>query len=74
MVRGTRKALQLSDLPPDQTFTIKRGVKKLDQLLENGADTKDIHDATEALSRLTAQIADDVISSAVRKSLTEDPS
>ena len=72
IVKGTRKALQLSDLPPDQTFSIKRAVKKLDELLEDGAETADIHEATEELSHLTAQIADDVISSAVRKSLTGD--
>jgi molecular chaperone DnaK (HSP70) len=72
IVKGTRKALQLSDLPPDQTFSIKRAVKKLDELLEDGAETADIHEATEELSRLTAQVADDVISSAVRKSLTGD--
>ena len=31
----------------------------------------DLQQATEELSKLTAQIADDVISSAVKKSLTE---
>ena len=77
MVQGTRKALEMSDLPPDQTFTIKHAVKKLDKLLQaEGSEDGDentaaIKAATEELSRLTAQIADDVISSAVKKSLTE---
>ncbi|MEE2886314.1 MAG: hypothetical protein VX951_02670, partial [Planctomycetota bacterium] len=73
MVVGTRKALELSDLPPDQTFGIKRATRKLEQLQRDDAPIDEIHTATEELSKLTAQIADDVISSAVKKSLIEPP-
>ena len=71
MVVGTQKALEMSDLPPDQSFGIKRGARQLDKLLKADATTEEIHAATETLSKLTSQIADDVISSAVKKSLSK---
>ena len=37
MIAGTSKALEMSDLPPDQTFTIKHSVKKLRKLLDFAA-------------------------------------
>jgi molecular chaperone DnaK len=69
MVTGTAKALQLADLPPDQTWTVQKAVRQLDKLLGSGADIAALKAATEELSRLTATIADDVISSAVQKAL-----
>ena len=71
--RGTNSEgfVVVAALPADQTFTIKHTVKKLRKLLEDEATTDQIHQTTEALGRLTAQIADDVISSAVRQSLTQ---
>ncbi len=74
MVIGTRKALEMSDLPPDQTYSVKKAVRALDQLMTNKAPTPEIHAAVEELSRLTAQIADDAISSAVSKALTAEQS
>jgi len=71
MVKGTAKALAMADLPPDQTYTIKQGVKKLGKLLDAKAGFEELKAATEELSALTAQVADDVISSAVAKALRE---
>ncbi len=45
---------------------------QLDKLMIQEANTQDIHDTVEKLGKLTAQIADDVISSAVKKALTEE--
>ncbi len=69
MVKGTNKALEMSDLPPDQTYSIRKSVKKLAKLLEEKADLAAVKESTETLSKLTAQVADDVISSAVAKAL-----
>ena len=71
MVAGTRKALEMSDLPPDQTFGIKRSANQLERLLQAESSVEEIQAATEDLSRLTAQVADDVISSAVKNSLSQ---
>ena len=70
MTIGTRKALELSDLPPDQTYSVKKGVRAVEKALES-EDVPALTAAVDELSTLTANIADDVISSAVRKSLTE---
>ncbi|MDA0374813.1 MAG: Fe-S protein assembly chaperone HscA [Planctomycetota bacterium] len=72
MVHGTRRALELSDLPPDQTYAVKKATNKVDRLLAE-ADTPadELKRAVDDLSRRTAQIADDVIGSAVHKALTE---
>lgn len=72
MVHGTRRALELSDLPPDQTYAVKKATNKVDRLLAD-ADTPadELKRAVDDLSRRTAQIADDVIGSAVQKALTE---
>jgi molecular chaperone DnaK len=72
MVKGTKKALELSDLPPDQTFAVQKGVKGLEKLLAANADAAALKQATDELSKLTATIADDVISSAVQKALAEE--
>jgi molecular chaperone DnaK (HSP70) len=69
---GTKKALQLADLPPDQTYTIQRAVRALEKLLDAGAATATLKAATEEIAQMTAQIADDVISSAVTKALREE--
>ncbi len=68
MVRGTRKALELSDLPPDQTYSVKRAVRATQKALDDGDDDA-LRQHVDTLSKLTAQIADDVVSSAVTKSL-----
>ncbi len=72
MVTGTKKALELSDLPPDQTFAVQKANKRLEKLLAAGAPPVDLKQASEELSRLTATIADDVISSAVTKALQQE--
>ena len=71
MVKGTRKALEMSDLPPDQTWTVKQAVRKLDALLRDETDIGSIRTVVDELSQLTTQIADDVIGSAVRRALDE---
>jgi len=71
MVTGTLRALELSDLPPDQTWTLKKTAKNLARLLEEGAGIDDLRPVVDELSKLTANVADDVISSAVHKALTE---
>ncbi|MBL8751713.1 MAG: Fe-S protein assembly chaperone HscA [Planctomycetes bacterium] len=72
MVRGTQKALALSDLPPDQTYAVQKAVKALAKHLVAGADTATLKAACDELGKLTATIADDVISSAVTKALREE--
>ncbi len=71
MLTGTTKAIELSDLPADETYSIRKTLKKLNKLMEADSSTQEIHDTVEKLGKLTAQIADDVISSAVTKALTE---
>ncbi|MCA8941365.1 MAG: molecular chaperone DnaK [Planctomycetes bacterium] len=73
MVTGTTKALELSDLPADRTYSIKRATKQLAAALESDPDdTQKLRTLVDELSALTAQIADDVISSAVKKSLSDE--
>ncbi len=72
MVTGTQRALQLADLPPDQTFAVQKSARQLEKLLQQGADSAALKQATDELGRLTATIADDVISSAVQRSLQEE--
>jgi Fe-S protein assembly chaperone HscA len=73
MVRGTRRSLELSDLPPDQTYSIKKALRAVEQALAqaDAGAAPALRAAVDELSRLTAQIADDVVSSAVRKALME---
>ncbi|MBI5850785.1 MAG: Hsp70 family protein [Planctomycetes bacterium] len=73
MVHGTRRALELADLPPDEVYSVKKAVAHLDRVLAAGAPVDELRAATDALSRLTAQIADDVIGSAVKKALGDTP-
>ena len=72
MVTGTRKALALASLPPDQTFSVQKSARALEKLLQSGADAAALKVACDELSKLTATIADDVISSAVQRSLQEE--
>ena len=72
MVTGTRKALALASLPPDQTFSVQKSARALEKLLQSGADAAALKFACDELSKLTATIADDVISSAVQRSLQEE--
>ena len=72
MVRGTKKALTMAELPPDQTFAVHKAVKALQKLLAADADADALKSASEDLTKVTATIADDVISAAVTKSLKED--
>jgi Fe-S protein assembly chaperone HscA len=73
MVHGTRRALELSDLPPDQTYAVQKATKRVARLLDAEAPLDELRPAVDELSKRTAQIADDVIGSAVKKALT-DPS
>ncbi len=73
MAAGTVKALALSELPPDQTFAAHKAAKRLQKLLgQDGTADADLQAAVDELSKLTAQIADDVIGSAVQKALREE--
>jgi len=72
MVRGTKKALQLAELPPDQTFAVHKAVKALEKLLTSDADAAALQSASDDLTKVTATIADDVISAAVTKALKEE--
>jgi molecular chaperone DnaK (HSP70) len=74
MVRGTERALQLAELPPDQVYAVRKTVKALAKLLVDGADTQALEAGCEDLTKVTATIADDVISSAVTKALREESS
>jgi molecular chaperone DnaK (HSP70) len=69
MVRGTQRALALAQLPPEQTYSIRKASKRLEQALGDNAPLDQLKGAIDELSALTAQIADDVISSAVRNAL-----
>jgi Fe-S protein assembly chaperone HscA len=72
MVRGTQKALQLAELPPDQTWSVQKALKSLDRLLAQGADAGALKAGCDELTKVTATIADDVISSAVTRALREE--
>ncbi|MFO1051575.1 MAG: Fe-S protein assembly chaperone HscA [Planctomycetota bacterium] len=72
MTRGTRRALELAELPPDQTFGVKKAVAKVERLRQADAPVDELRAAIDDLSKLTAQIADDVIGSAVEKALREE--
>ncbi|MEM7201429.1 MAG: Fe-S protein assembly chaperone HscA [Planctomycetota bacterium] len=69
MVRGTAAAMELGDLPPDQVYPVKKALRAVEKSLAD--DPASLRATVEQLSKATAHIADDVISSAVRKSLTE---
>jgi hypothetical protein len=72
MVRGTQKALQLAELPPDQVYAVQKACKALAKLLVANADTAALKHGCDELTKVTATIADDVISSAVTKALREE--
>jgi molecular chaperone DnaK len=72
MVRGTQKALQMAELPPDQTYPVQKALKALGKLLLGNADAAALKGACEELTKVTSTIADDVISSAVTKALREE--
>ncbi|HEB54461.1 MAG TPA: hypothetical protein ENI87_14515 [bacterium] len=72
MIRGTEKALQLAELPPDQTFAVHKAVKALKRLLADEAETEALKQGCDELTKVTATIADDVISAAVTKALKEE--
>ena len=72
MLRGTQKALQLAELPPNQTFAVHKATKALQKLLDANAEPAAIKSASADLTKVTATIAHDVISAAVTKSLKED--
>jgi len=72
MVRGTQKALALAELPPDQTYAVHKAVKALDKLLLAAADAAALKAGCDELTKVTATIADDVISSAVTRALREE--
>ncbi|MHC5064081.1 MAG: Fe-S protein assembly chaperone HscA [Planctomycetota bacterium] len=72
MVVGTRRALELSDLPPDESWSLRAAVDELDRLLAEQSDEATLNSAVDKLSSLSTQIADDMISSAVTKALREE--
>ena len=72
MVRGTKRALEMAELPPDQTFAVQKAVKGLEKLLAAEVDARALGQGCDDLTKVTATIADDVISSAVTKALREE--
>jgi len=72
MVRGTQKALQLAELPPDQTYAVHKALAALRKLLAAGAGAASLKAGCDDLTRVTATIADDVIGAAVAKALREE--
>ena len=72
MVRGTQKALAMAELPPDQTYAVQKALKALGKLLAGNADPKAMKQGCDDLTKVTATIADDVISAAVAKALREE--
>ena len=72
MVRGTQKALQMAELPPDQTYAVQKALKALSKLLVGNADAAALKAGCDELTKVTATIADDVISSAVTKALRSE--
>jgi len=72
MVRGTQKALTMAELPPDQTYAVQKAVKALGKLLASAADAASLKHGCDELTKVTATIADDVISAAVAKALREE--
>ena len=71
MVRGTEKALQLAELPPDQTWAVHKATRALQRMLAANAPPAELEHGCEELTKVTATIADDVISAAVTKALKE---
>ncbi len=71
MVHGARRALELAQLPADQTWSVRKCANRIDQLLA-GEDVAALRAAVDELSRLTAQIADDVMSAAVKQALQSE--
>ena len=72
MIRGTDKALEMAELPPDQTYSVHKAKKALQRLLDAGADADAIKAGCEELTKVTATIADDVISASVTQALKEE--
>jgi len=72
MVRGTQKVMQMAELPPDQTYAVTKALKALGKLLAANADAAALKAGCDELTKVTATIADDVISSAVTKALHEE--
>ncbi len=72
MVRGTQKAMAMASLPPDQTYAVHKALNALDKLLTANAAAPALKQACDELTKVTATIADDVISAAVTKALQEE--
>lgn len=72
MLRGTQKALQMAELPPDQTYAVQKALKALGKLLAANADAAALKTGCDDLTKVTATIADDVISSAVTRALRDE--
>jgi molecular chaperone DnaK len=75
MVVGTRKALALAELDPDQTYEIKQATKALEKALaRDDTPVADLKRLVDDLSKRTATIADDIVSAAATKALRGDDS
>lgn len=72
MLRGTKQALQMAELPPDQTFAVHKAMKALQKLVDQDAEPDAIKAGCDDLTKVTATIADDVISASVTKALKEE--
>jgi ketopantoate hydroxymethyltransferase len=72
MVRGTQRAMAMADLPPDQTYAVNKALKALGKLLVQNAAATALKAGCDELTKVTATIADDVISAAVTKALRDE--
>jgi molecular chaperone DnaK (HSP70) len=70
MCSATGKALAAAgELPPDQTYTVKKALKRVERLLAASAPTEELKAGVDELSQATTAIADDLIGAAVKKAL-----
>ena len=66
-VQEGEKAIPATDRVP----RLPRSGVEIEELLESGGEVADLNRAVDDLSKLTAQIADDVMTSAVKKALSD---
>jgi molecular chaperone DnaK (HSP70) len=67
---ATAKALAAAgELPPDQTYTVKKALKRVEKLLAAVRPARGAQGRVDELSQATTAIADDLIGAAVKKAL-----
>jgi hypothetical protein len=69
---GDRVRVQVVESGEELDYAVQKALKALGKLLSGGADAAALKQGCEELTKVTATIADDVISSAVTKALREE--